>query len=162
MPSTSADAPLATSMSLYAQNAEGSMVDWVFSGTLQRFSGIKITYAESQVGWMPFQVERMDSVFREGRGGVGGDGPLPSEIVQGRVFGCIFDDLVGLKQRHDVGIDQILFETDYPHSDGTFPHSRKVAHSMFAAVGMDAEECYKVLRGNAINAYGLHRFGIHD
>ena len=162
MPSTSADAPLATSMSLYAQNAEGSMVDWVFSGTLQRFKDIKITYAESQVGWMPFQVERMDSVFREGRGGVGGEGPLPSEIVRGRVFGCIFDDLVGLKQRHDVGIDQILFETDYPHSDGTFPHSRKVAHSMFAAVGMDAAECYKVLRGNAISAYGLHRFGIHN
>ena len=160
MPATSADAPLATSMSLYAQNAEGSMVDWVFSGTLQRFRRIKIAYAESQVGWMPFQVERMDSVFREGRGGVGGEGPLPSEIVRGRVFGCIFDDLVGLKQRHEVGVDQILFETDYPHSDGTFPHSRKVAHSMFAAVAMDAQECYKVMRGNAISAYGLHRFGI--
>lgn len=160
MPATSADAPLATSMSLYAQNAEGSLADWVFSGTLQRFAAIKIAYAESQVGWMPFQIERMDSVFREGRGGVGGSGPLPSEIVRGRVYGCIFDDLVGLRQRHDVGVDQILFETDYPHSDGTFPHSRKVAHGLFAAAQMDAEECYKVMRGNAIEAYGLHRFGI--
>ncbi|MYA86292.1 MAG: amidohydrolase family protein, partial [Acidimicrobiaceae bacterium] len=113
-------------------------------------------------GGSPSTVQRMDGGCTGGRGGVGGDGPLPSEIVQGRVFGCIFDDLVGLKQRADVGIDQILFETDYPHSDGTFPHSRKVAHSMFAAVGMDAGECYKVLRGNAINAYGLHRFGIHE
>ena len=141
---------------------EGSFVDWVFSGTLQRFPSIKIAYAESQVGWMPFQLERMDSVFKEGRGGVGGAGPLPSEIAKGRIYGCIFDDLVGLKQRDDVGIDQILFETDYPHSDGTFPHSRKVAHSMFAAVGMNAEECYKVLRGNAIEAYGLQRFGITE
>lgn len=160
MPTTSPDAPLAASMSLYAQNAEASLVDWVFSGALQRFPSIKIAYAESQVGWMPFQLERMDSVFREGRGGVGGSGPLPSEMVSGRVFGCIFDDLVGLRQRHQVGVDQILFETDYPHSDGTFPHSRKVAHSMFVEVGMDADECYKVLRGNAIEAYGLHRFGI--
>ena len=96
------------------------------------------------------------------RGGVGGEGPLPSEIAKGRIFGCIFDDLVGLKQREDVGIDQILFETDYPHSDGTFPHSRKVAHSMFAAVGMNAEECTKVLRTNAISAYGLDRFGITE
>ncbi len=160
MPATSDDAPLATSMSLYAQNAEGSLADWVFSGTLQRFTEIKIAYAESQVGWMPFQIERMDSVFREGRGGVGGSGPLPSEIVRGRVYGCIFDDLVGLRQRHGVGVDQILFETDYPHSDGTFPHSRKVAHGLFTAAGMDAEECYKVMRGNAIAAYGLHRFDI--
>lgn len=162
MPSTSPDAPLAASMSLYAQNAEGSLVDWVFSGTLERFPDIKIAYAESQVGWMPFQLERMDSVWKEGRGGVGGDGRLPSEQVRGRVYGCIFDDLVGLKQRHEVGVDQILFETDYPHSDGTFPHSRKVAHSMFAAAGMDADECYKVIRGNAIEAFGLDRFGITE
>ncbi len=162
MPSTSPDAPLAASMSLYAQNAEGSLVDWVFSGTLERFPDIKIAYAESQVGWMPFQLERMDAVWKEGRGGVGGEGRLPSEQVHGRVFGCIFDDLVGLKQRHEVGVDQILFETDYPHSDGTFPHSRKVAHSMFAAAGMDAEECTKVIRGNAIRAFGLERFGITE
>jgi len=160
MPTTSADAPLATSMSLYAQNAEGSVADWVFSGTLQRFPNLKISYAESQAGWIPFQLERMDAVFKEGRGGVGGSGPLPSEIVKGRVFACVFDDLIGLKLRHDVGVDQILFETDFPHSDGTFPHSRKVAHSLFSAAGMDADECYKVLRGNAINAYGLQRFGI--
>ena len=160
MPSTSPDAPLAASMSLYAQNAEGSLVDWVFSGTLEHFPDIKIAYAESQVGWMPFQLERMDAVWKEGRGGVGGDGRLPSEQVQGRVYGCIFDDLVGLKQRYEVGVDQILFETDYPHSDGTFPHSRKVAHSMFAAAGLDADECYKVIRGNAISAFGLERFGI--
>ncbi len=72
---------------------------------------------------------------------------LPSEQVHGRVYGCIFDDLFGLKSRDEVGVEQILFETDYPHSDGTFPHSRKVAHDLFVAAGMNAEECYKVVRG---------------
>jgi predicted TIM-barrel fold metal-dependent hydrolase len=161
MPTTSPDAPLATSMSLYAQNAQGSLCDWVFSGTLTRFSTLKIAYAESQVGWMPFQLERMDSVWRDGVGGV--EFPTaPSDQVKGRVYGCVFDDLHGLKCREDVGLEQILFETDYPHSDGTFPHSRKVAHSLFAAAGMDAEACYKVLRGNAIAAYGLERFGVTE
>jgi len=159
MPTTSTDAPLATSMSLYAQNAEGSLADWVFSGTLERFADLKIAYAESQVGWMPFLLERMDGVWQDGRGGVGGP-VLPSEQVKGRVYGCVFDDLVGLKARHDVGITQILFETDYPHSDGTFPHSRKVAHDLFAAAGMDAGECHAVLRANAVEAYGLERFGL--
>jgi predicted TIM-barrel fold metal-dependent hydrolase len=159
MPSTSPDAPLATSMSLYAQNAQGSLCDWVFSGTLGRFPDIKITYAESQVGWMPFQLERMDSVWRDGVGGV--DLPTaPSEQARGRVFGCVFDDLIGLKMRHEVGLGSILFETDYPHSDGTFPHSRKVAHGLFAAAGMNADECKAVMRANAINAYGLERFGL--
>jgi predicted TIM-barrel fold metal-dependent hydrolase len=159
MPSTSPDAPLATSMSLYAQNAQGSLCDWVFSGTLSRFPELKITYAESQVGWMPFQLERMDSVWRDGVGGV--ELPTaPSEQARGHVFGCVFDDLHGLKCRNDVGLEAILFETDYPHSDGTFPHSRKVARELFAAAGMDARECRAVLRGNAVAAYGLERFGI--
>ena len=160
MPSTSEDAPLATSMSLYAQNAQGSLCDWVFSGSLQRFPDLTIAYAESQVGWMPFQLERMDAVWRDGRGGVDDVTVAPSEQVHGRVYGCVFDDLHGLINREAVGLDHILFETDYPHSDGTFPHSRKVAHELFVAAGMDAEACYKVLRGNAIEAYGLHRFGI--
>ena len=162
MPTTSPDAPLATSMSLYAQNAQGSLCDWIFSGTLSRFEGLRIAFAESQVGWMPFQLERMDSVWREGRGDVEHISVAPSEQARGRVYGCVFDDLHGLKCREEVGVDHILFETDYPHSDGTFPHSRKVAHDLFAAAGMDADDCRKVLRGNAIEAYGLERFGITE
>ena len=159
MPTTSSDAPLATSMSLYAQNAQGSLCDWVFSGTLSRFTALKIVYAESQVGWMPFQLERMDSVWRDGVGNV--EFPVaPSSQVDERVFGCIFDDLHGLRSRDEVGLHRILFETDYPHSDGTFPHSRKIARELFAAAGMDAEACYAVLRGNAIRAYGLERWGV--
>lgn len=159
MPTTSADAPLATSMCLYAQNAQASLADWVFSQTLTRFPNIKISYAESQAGWVPFQLERMDSVWRDGVGGVEFD-TAPSEQVRGRVWSCIFDDLTGLKNREEIGIDMILFETDYPHSDGTFPESLKVARNLFAEAGMNAEECHKVLRGNAIECYGLERFGI--
>jgi predicted TIM-barrel fold metal-dependent hydrolase len=159
MPTTSPDAPLATSMSMYAQNAQGSLCDWVFSGTLSRFETLKIVYAESQVGWMPFQLERMDAVWQDGRGDIDVH-ERPSDIVKRRVWGCVFDDLHGLRCRNEVGIDRILFETDYPHSDGTFPHSRKIARELFHAAGMDAADCCAVLRGNAINAYGLRRFGI--
>ena len=160
MPTTSDDAPLATSMSMYAQNAQGSLCDWVFSGSLERFPDITIAYAESQVGWMPFQLERMDAVWRDGRGDVDHVKTLPSEQVKGRVYGCVFDDLHGLINRDAVGTDHILWETDYPHSDGTFPHSRKIAHELVTAAGMNAEECRMVLRSNAVKAYGLDRFGV--
>jgi len=160
MPTTSDDAPLATSMSMYAQNAQGSLCDWVFSGSLERFPEITIAYAESQVGWMPFQLERMDAVWRDGRGDVDNVKTLPSEQVKGRVYGCVFDDLHGLINRDAVGVDHILWETDYPHSDGTFPHSRKIAHELFTAAGMNAEECRMVLRSNAVKAYGLDRYGV--
>src|SRR5262249_40051186 len=149
MPSTSADAPLATSMSLSSQNAQGSMCDWYFSGTLSRFPSLKIAWAESQVGWMPYLMERMELVYRDGVGGVELD-KSPQELMEGRVWGCVFDDAHGLKSRDAMGLDKILFETDYPHSDGTWPDSRAVAHSLCDGAGMDADECHAFLRGNAI------------
>ncbi len=160
MPTTSPDAPLAVTMSLSSQNAQGSLTDWVFSGTLQRFPKLKIAFAESQIGWMPYLVERMDLVAAEGvAAGVKLDVP-PSEIIKGRVWGCVFDDQHGLVSRDAVGLEHILFETDYPHTDGTFPESRAVAHRLCENAGMNAQECYEFLRGNAIRCYGLERFGI--
>ncbi|MBX6390833.1 MAG: amidohydrolase [Frankia sp.] len=160
MPSTSPDAPLAVSMSLSSHNAEGSLCDWVFSGALARYPDLTIVYAESQVGWMPYLLERMDLVWKTGVGG-GTDLPNPpSSYVRGRVYGCLFDDQHGLLSRNEVGMDNIVFETDYPHTDGTWPNSRAVAHRLCSNAGMNAEEVYKFLRGNAIRAFGLHRFGI--
>ncbi len=161
MPTTSPDAPLATSMTLYAHNAQGSLADWIFSQTLTRFPELTIAFAESQAGWIPFQLERMDHVWRDGVGDVDFR-VAPSEQVDDRVYTCIFDDLTGLKNRHDIGIEKILFESDYPHSDGTFPHTRKIAHELFSQAGMNAEECRLVLRTNAIRCYGLERFGIKE
>jgi predicted TIM-barrel fold metal-dependent hydrolase len=159
MPSTSPDAPLATSMSLSSQNAQGSLCDWFFSGSLSRFPGLKIAFAESQVGWMPYQIERMEIVWKDGVGGVSlPEGPR--EVFDGRVWGCVFDDAHGLASRDAVGLEKILFETDFPHSDGTWPDSLAVAHGLCEQAGMDADECYAFLRGNAITAYGLERFGI--
>jgi predicted TIM-barrel fold metal-dependent hydrolase len=159
MPTTSPDAPLAVSMSLNSQNAQGSLCDWVWSRTLERFPTLKLAYAESQVGWMPFLLERMDGVWHEDVGGVELANP-PSSYVNGRVYGCIFDDAHGLRSRDVVGMDTLLFETDYPHANGTWPNSRAVAHRLCSDAGMDTDECTKFLRGNAVQAYGLERFGI--
>ena len=84
----------------------------------------------------------------------------PSTYVRGRVFGCIFDDTHGLKSRDEVGMEQIVFESDYPHANGTWPNTRAVAHRLCSAAGMDASECTKLVRTNAIECYGLDRFGI--
>lgn len=162
LPTSSPDAPLALSMALSSQNAQASITDLVFSGTLSRFPDLKFAYAESQAGWIPYHLERMDSVAREARAaGIDLD-DKPSNIVKGQIFTAIFEDTAGLKYRHDVGLEHILFEADYPHTDGTFPHTRKHIHEAMEIAGMNADECYAVLRGNAIKAYGLDRFGITE
>jgi predicted TIM-barrel fold metal-dependent hydrolase len=66
----------------------------------------------------------------------------------------------GLASRDIVGMDQIMFETDYPHADSTFPHSRQTAEKLVANAGLSEHETWQLVRGNAIECYDLGRFGI--
>jgi predicted TIM-barrel fold metal-dependent hydrolase len=162
MPSTSPDAPFIVSSVLTFQNAMGSLLDWIFSGTLDRFPRLTIAFAEGQVGWMPYVLERADKLWAERSDNSFGTAlpNPPSSYVPGRIYGCIFDDATGLRNRDVIGMDQICFETDYPHADSTFPHSREVLAKISSEAGLSGDELYKFARGNAIRAFGLSRFGI--
>lgn len=161
MPSTSADAPPLVASSLTHLNAVGTLCDWILSGTLERFTNVRIALSEGQVGWMPFQLERMDLVWEHNRawGQVELSQP-PSHYVQGRVFGCIFDDRHGLANRDTIGMSQIMFETDFPHSDSTWPHCREKALELVSVCGLDSREAHMLVRQNAIDCYGLERLGV--
>jgi len=84
----------------------------------------------------------------------------PSSYIPGHIWGCIFDDEVGLKDRDLIGMDQICFEVDYPHADSTFPRTKEILTQIVTAAGLSPDEIYKLLRGNAIHASGHSRFGI--
>ena len=162
MPSTSPDAPFAVSSTLTFSNAMGSMCDYILSGVFVRFPRLRIAYSEGQVGWMPYVIERMDKIWAErGDATFGIDLPEPpSSYIPGHVWGCIFDDEIGLRNRDVIGMDQICFEVDFPHSDSTYPHTLDVATKICTAAGLSDEEVYKLMRGNAIDCFGLERFGI--
>ena len=167
MPATSPDAPFAVSSTITFSNAMGSMCDFVLSGVFLRFPGLKVAYSEGQVGWMPYVLERMDKLWEERTndddGMFGVDLPeAPSHYVRNHVYGCMFDDEVGLRNRDIIGMDQITFEVDYPHADSTFPHTKKIATEIVTKAGLNDEEIYKLMRGNAIGLYGLERWGITE
>jgi predicted TIM-barrel fold metal-dependent hydrolase len=162
-PMTSLDAPRAVSLALTYQGAAHALSDWLTSGVLDRFARLKVALSEGQVGWIPFIVERLDSVWHERPVYGNLDDRLtrpPSSYFRGRIYGCVFDDLVGLQLRDHIGIEQIMFETDYPHGDSSWPHSRAVLEKLVTGAGLDERETYLLARGNAIECYGLHRVGI--
>lgn len=162
MPTTCADAPFIVSSTLTFQNAMGSLIDYVFSGTLERFPDLVIAYSEGQVGWMPYVFERMDKLWNQRvNNSLGCDLQHPPTSYLGdRVFGCIFDDETGLENRETIGMNRITFEVDYPHADSTFPNTEQVARSICAKAGLSLTETFALMRGNAIRAFGLERFGI--
>lgn len=162
MPSTAPRAPFIISSTLTFQNAMGSMLDFIFSGTLARFPNLRLAYSEGQVGWMPYIIERMDKLWHERDDDAFGS-PLPnppSSYIRGRIWGCIFDDETGLHNRDVIGMEQICFETDFPHADSTFPRTVDIFNNMVTKAGLNEREVYQLARGNAIEAFGLTRVGI--
>ncbi len=156
MPSTSADAPAAVGSTLTFGNAMSSMTDWLFSGWLAELPDLKIAYSEGQIGWIPYILERADKVWEENRGW-GGVADIvkepPSTYYFRQIYGCFFDDMYGLDNIEKCGIDNVCFETDYPHSDSTWPRSREVAEKMMS--GLPDDVVRKLVRGNAIEMLGL-------
>ncbi len=156
MPSTSDDAPAAVGSTLTFNNAMASMADWLFSGMLEKFPSVKLAYSEGQIGWIPYILERADKVWEENRGwgGFGDKVPNPpSTYYYRQIYGCFFDDEVGLDLLEKVGVDNATFETDYPHSDSTWPHTKKVAEGLMGH--LDDDIVRKLVRGNAIDLFQL-------
>ena len=160
---TSPDAPPLVSIGLTHHSAERALVDWLCSGILERHSNIKMVLSEGQAGWIPYLLERLDRSHKQWGTGAGVDDRIkhpPSHYFHGRVYACTFEEQSGLALRDAIGMGQLMFETDYPHMDSTFPHSAQVAERMVREAGLDADETRALLRSNAIECYGLERYGL--
>jgi predicted TIM-barrel fold metal-dependent hydrolase len=162
---TSPDAPLSVTMSLNSLNSTAALADWLLSGILPRYPRLRIALSEGQVGWMPFELERIDGIWAKAaiwEPALTSRVPERPSSYMDRIFGCIFDDHHGLVSRDIIGMSQIMFETDYPHADSTYPNSRQVAEKLIANAGLNEHEAYLLVRGNAIQCYDLARFGIEQ
>jgi predicted TIM-barrel fold metal-dependent hydrolase len=156
MPATSPDAPNAVAATLSFNNAMASLSDYLFSGVLVRFPRLKLAYSEGQIGWLPYVLERADNVWRDHRAWVGVKDIVPeppSTYYYRQVFGCFFKDRHGLESLDRVGVDNITFETDYPHTDSTWPETKQIATDMMS--DLDDDAIYKIVRGNAIRMLSL-------
>ncbi len=169
LPSTAPDSPLIVTLALGPMNAMRTCVDWVFSGVFDRFPTLKLCLSEGGIGWIPYVLERCDYTFdRQGAwasrgnfhldlsggkidadvtGSVQTRFTLPSETFREHIFGCFIDDIHGADCIDSIGIDNIMIETDYPHTDSSWPNSIELAHKRLA--GRSDEDVYKILQGNA-------------
>jgi predicted TIM-barrel fold metal-dependent hydrolase len=155
-PHTSDDAPDAVDATIIFGNSVASMTDYLLSGLLHRHPNLKLLYAEAQIGWIPYLLERIDDVWETHRGWSESKRfcpEPPSTYYYRQVYSCFFKDHVGISLLDRVGVDHVTFETDYPHQDGTWPHSRRAAAEQFGH--LDEATIRKSARGNAIDLLGL-------
>jgi predicted TIM-barrel fold metal-dependent hydrolase len=157
-PMGSPDAPAGASATISFNNSMASLGDWLYSTRLIKFPKLKLAYSEGQIGWIPYALERADTVWEQHDSWQRSKDVLPeppSTYYYGRIFGCFTADRHGLRSLDEVGRNNICFEIDYPHTDTTWPHSKEYAEKILA--GLDEQVVYDVLRGNAIRMLELDR-----
>ncbi len=165
MPQIAPDSPFMANLSWGAIRTSGAMLAWLFSGMFTRFPGLKIALSEGEIGWMPYFLERAEQVLDKQRywvqRGVQFMGHATTEVdldtldIRGlfrdHVYGCFIDDAHGIASIDEIGVGNVMCETDYPHSDSTWPNCISVVKKQIGHLSPEVQ--YKILRGNAEKLY---------
>lgn len=129
-------------------------------GVLERRPKLKVVLGESGIGWIPFVVQEMDYRYKQVIGGDSRDRDaqiplkrLPSELFREQVWATYQQDLVGLHLIDFFGDGHIMWASDYPHPDSTWPSSRDVVERETAH--LDPATKRKVIYQNAQRLYGI-------
>jgi predicted TIM-barrel fold metal-dependent hydrolase len=126
----------------------------LYSGVFDRFPKLRIGIIESGVGWMPWACEYMDRNWMLQKHWTGSDiKHEPSFYFDQNVYASFISDPVGVELRHKRGCKNIMWSSDYPHSETTFPHSQKVLVENFT--GVPKAEMDWIVAGCAGKFFGI-------
>jgi predicted TIM-barrel fold metal-dependent hydrolase len=154
-PSLSAERKLALgSTMMFVSNAK-TMCNLITSGVLERFPKLKFVSVESGIGWIPFILEALEYEHFEAGANVDKSLSLtPLEYFRRQIFGCFWFEKRSLADTiRRVGVDNCMFETDFPHPTCLYPHPLDTA--VQALAGLTPEETRKVMSGNAAKLYKI-------
>lgn len=157
---TAPDAPMDVLVALQPQNTIQAAADVLYSGVCQRYPDLKIVLSEGGIGWLPYFLERVDYVYDRHRYWLGRDfGDLkPSEIIKRNFTFCFIDDRAGIENRHHIGVENITWECDYPHSDSSWPNSPESVMAHFEGQDISDDDINAITHGNAMRVFGFDPF----
>lgn len=129
----------------------------ILTGVFDRFPGLKVVSVENDAAWPVGVLERMDYVVERNPGWAGPtgitSGRKPSEIFHDHVFCTFMRDHTAVKNREIIGLKNIMWGSDYPHIDSTWPHSAEVLEGHFEGVPLEDQK--RIARQNVIDLYRL-------
>jgi len=131
-----------------------SMCDLIFSGVFERYPNLKLAIVEFELAWVPHLLSTMDYTYRERHEEAlyrFKDGMRPSDFFHRNVFLSFQEDDIGIRLRDVIGVDNMMWGSDYPHSESTFPQSQKILEQILA--GVPKEEQAKIVGGNTARLY---------
>jgi predicted TIM-barrel fold metal-dependent hydrolase len=150
MPSDAPMVPLGAT--LFGQLSLSACAEWLWSGYAVKYPGLKIAMSEGGIGWVAMLHDRLENIIdRSGYGKYFSGDLRPAEVLLRNFWFCTIDDPSTLVTRHTIGVENIMFETDYPHGDGTWPDSQAVFGKYYG--DLPADEIAMISHENAAKLF---------
>jgi predicted TIM-barrel fold metal-dependent hydrolase len=120
------------------------------AGVFDRYPDLQVVLGEVDCGWVPYVKEQMDD--RHARAVSHPMKEKPSHYWEHNISYVFITDTYGVRNRHVIGVDRMLWSSDFPHGGSDWPHSREKLDEVFA--GVDEAEKQAIVAGNAMRIYG--------
>jgi predicted TIM-barrel fold metal-dependent hydrolase len=155
-----ADSPPDVMITLQPMNIQSAAADLLWSRVIKQYPALRIALSEGGTGWIPYFLDRVDRTFEMHRAWTQQDfgGRLPSEVFREHFLTCFISDPIGVEMREHIGVDNMCWEADYPHSDSMWPTAPEELHAVFAANSVTDAEIAKMSHENAMRWYSFDPF----
>ena len=144
-----------TNREYHVRNAAAALV---FSGAFERYPDLRVGIIEFELAWVPYFIRSMDNAYSDREVGFLNrrfkGSALPSDFFRRNMFVSFQEDDLGVALRHHIGVDNLLWGSDYSHSEATFPKSQEIVARILD--GVPEDEAAKIAGGNTSRIYGLN------
>ncbi len=147
----SSDSDLAVLGVLFPVNGFAAATDWLFAKVPLRFPDVKIVLSEGGIGWVPILLDRLSYMGRDDDRRTAFGGMTPMEVFRRNFWFTTFSDERTLALRAEIGVERIMFETDFPHTDSSWPDSQAIVAAQLA--GVPKSEADRMTFQNAAEIY---------
>lgn len=156
---TSTDAPPSVPMTLSSAMAIFTLGDLIWNDIWWRFPDLKFSLTEGDVGWIPYFLWRAEHVQRRHSGWTGHkfpDGMGPTDVFLKHVLCCFISDPIGIELIDHFNVDNLCWESDFPHSDTNWPHGPEELSKLLG--DLPAATVAKITHENAIKHFQFDPF----
>ena len=153
LPEGAPDAPADLSSALFgAGYSLTTTVDWLYSRYPVKFPNLKIVITEGGIGWVPSLLDRLDHHYVQlgDRRKLWTESDLaPADVLKRNFFFCLLDEPSAMIQLDRMGPENILYETDFPHGDASWPNTHALLDRHFKGTGVSPEVACQITWQNA-------------
>jgi predicted TIM-barrel fold metal-dependent hydrolase len=155
----SPDSPASIPMTLSSATTINTLIELAWADFWFRFPNLRMSLTEGDIGWIPYFLQRAEHILERHSGWTRHEFPpgyTPTEVFRERILVCFINDAVGISLIDRFNVDNVCWESDFPHSDSAWPQGPEIVAELLA--GLPDEQVRKITHENAMRHYQFDPF----